>query len=64
MLFLGNLAHLLVARWWLYKEPRHRTLVANERKEGPKANRKASSSRGNSEARGHPDVLSVVRGIK
>ena len=64
MLFLGNLARLLVARWWLYREPRHRTLVANERKEGPKANTKANSGKDNSEAKGHPDVLFVVRGIK
>ena len=64
MLFLGNLACLLEARWWLYRELRHRTLVAKERKEGPKADRKASSGSGNREAKDHPDVLSVVRGIK
>ena len=64
MLFLGNLARLLEARWWLYRELRHRTLVAKERKEGVKANRKASSGRGSSEAKDHPDVLYVVRDIK
>ena len=53
-----------MARWWLYGEPRHRNLVARERKEGAKVNRKASSSRGSSEARDHPDVLFVVRGIR
>ena len=61
MLFLGNLACLLVAKWWLYREPRHKTLVANERKEGARENKKASSSRGSSEARDHPNVLCVVR---
>ena len=64
MLFLGNLARLLEARWWLYREPHHRTLVARERKEGVKANKKANSGRGNSETKGHPDVLSVVRDIR
>ena len=64
MLFLGNLAHLLVARWWLYRELRHRTLEAKERKEGPRASRKPSSGRGSSEAKDHPDVLFVVRGIR
>ena len=48
----------------MYRELRHITLVAKERKEGAKANRKASSGRGSSEAKDHPDVLSVVRGIK
>ena len=64
MLFLWNLARLLVARWWLYRELRHRTLVAKRRKEGSKASRKASSGSGNSEAKDHPDVLSVVRGTR
>ena len=64
MLFLGNLARLLEARWWLYRELHHRTLEAKEKKEEVKANRKASSGRGSSEAKDHPDVLSVVRGIK
>ena len=64
MLFLGNLARLLVARWWLYRELRHRTLEAKERKEGPRASRKAGNGRGSSEAKDHPDVLSVVRGIR
>ena len=64
MLFLGNLARVLVARWWLYREPPHRTLVARERKEGAKVNKKASSSRDSSEAKDHPNVFSVVRGIK
>ena len=64
MLLLGNLAHLLVARWWLYRELHHRTLEAKERKEGPSASRKAGSGRGSSEAKDHPDVLSVVRGTR
>ena len=64
MLFLGNLARLLEARWWLYRELRHRTLVAKERKEGAKANKKASSGSGSSKAKDHPDVLSVVKGTK
>ena len=64
MLFLGNLARLLEARWWLCRELRHRTLVANERKEGARTNKKASSGSGNSEAKDHPDVLSVVRDIR
>ena len=64
ILFLGNLARLLVAKRWLYREPHHRTLVVSERKEGERENKKASSSKGNSGTRGHPDVLSVVRGIK
>ena len=64
MLFLGNLARLLEARWWLYREPHHITLVARERKAGAKANRKASSGRGSSETKDHPDVSSVVRDIR
>ena len=64
MLFLGNLARLLEARWWLYRELHLRTLVARERKEGGRTNKKASSGRGSSEARDHPDVSSMVRGIK
>ena len=48
----------------MYREPRHRNLVANERKEGAKANGKASNGRGSSEARDHLDVLFVVRGIR
>ena len=53
-----------MAKWWLYREPRHRTLVARERKDGAKVNKKTSSDRGSSEARGHLDVLSMVRGIR
>ena len=64
MLFLGNLARLLEARWWVYREPHHKTLVARERKEGAKVNRKASSGKGSSETKGHPDVLFVVRDIR
>ena len=64
MLFLGSLALLLVARWWLYREPHHRTLVVNERKEGVRAKRKASSGRGNSEAKGHPNASFALRGIR
>ena len=63
-MFLGSLTHLLVARWWLYKEPRHKTLVVSERKEGARANKKARSGKGNNGTKGHPDVLSVVRGIR
>ena len=59
-----DLAHRLVARCWLYREAGHKALVANDRKEGGQANRKASSGRDSSETRGHPDVLFVVRGIR
>ena len=48
----------------LYREPHHRTLVANERKEGARENRKASNGKGNSEIKGHPNVLSMVQGIR
>ena len=48
----------------MYKEPRHKTLVANERKEGARESRKADSGSGNNETKGHPDVLFVVRGIR
>ena len=41
MLFLGSLARLLEARWWLYRELHHRTLEAKERKQGVRASRKA-----------------------
>ena len=64
MLCLGNLARLLEARWWLYRELRHRTLVAKERKEGVQANKKASSDSGNNKAKDHPDVLFAVKGIR
>ena len=39
-------------------------LVANERKEGPRKNKKADSGNGNSETKDHPDVLFVVRGLR
>ena len=42
---------------WLYREPHIKTLVANERKEGAKENKKASSDSSNSKTRGHPDVF-------
>ena len=64
VLFLGSLVCLLVARWWLYRELRHITLVTSERKEGARENKKASNGRGNSGTKGHPDVLFVVRGIR
>ena len=64
MLFLGNLACLLEARWWLCRELHLRILVARGRKEGARTKEKASSGRGSSEARDHPDVLSVVRDIR
>ena len=64
MLFLGILARLLVARLLLYKDPRHRTLVAKERKVGAKASRKPDSGKDNSEARDHPNVSFVVRCIR
>ena len=63
LIFLGNLVRLLMARLWLYREPHHRTLVAKERKEGAKGNKKAGSS-GNKGTKDHPDVLSVVKGIR
>ena len=63
-LFLGNLARLLEARWLLCRVPRHRTLEARGRKEGAITNKKASSGNDSSEAKAHPDALSVVRGIK
>ena len=53
----------MVTKWWLYREPHHKTLVARGRKEGAKGNKTASSSKGNSKAKDHPDVLFVVRGI-
>ena len=64
MLFLGNLTRVLEAKWWLCREPHLRTLVARERKEGAKGNKKASSGRGSSEAKDLPDVSSLVRGIR
>ena len=63
-IFMGHLVCLLVAKLWFYREPRHRTLVANERKEGAKENKKASSSKGNSKIKGHPKILFVVKGIR
>ena len=63
-LFLGTLARLLAARWLLCRAPRHRTLEARGRKEGARTNKKASSGNDSSEAKAHPDALSVVRGIK
>ena len=64
LLFLGNLARLLEARWWLCRAPRHRTLEARGRKEGARTNKKASNGNVSNEAKDHPDVLSVVKGIK
>ena len=64
MLFLGNLARLLEARWWSYRELHLITLVARGRKEGARENKRASSGKGSSETKDHPDVLFVVRGIR
>ena len=64
VILMGNLVRLWVARLWLYREPHIKTLVANKRKQGAKESRKASSGSGDSKTRGHPDVLSVVKGIK
>ena len=60
---MSNLLCLLVARLWLYRELHCRTLVAKRRKEVAKGNKKAGGN-GNSETRGHPDVLYVVEGIR
>ena len=59
---MGNLVRLLVARLWSYKEPHHIKLVAKERKEGTKGNKKAHSG-GNKETKDRPNILSMVRGI-
>ena len=69
---MGNLVRLLMARLWEYREPRHRTLVTKEMgdhpsgcsKEGARESKKASNGKGNSEIKGYPDVLSMVRGIR
>ena len=63
VMFLRNLVCLLLARLWLYKEPHHRTLVAKERKEGAKRNKRLGSGNNNG-TRDHLSVLCVVRGIR
>ena len=64
MLFLGSLARLLEARWWLCRELHLRILVARGKKEGARTKEKASSGKDNSETKDHPDALSVVRDIR
>ena len=53
-----------MARLLLYRELRHKTLVVNERKDRTRESKKANRDNANSETRGHPDVLCVVRGIR